>query len=47
MCFHNIFENLTQTRKHRLIDLLLTCLPQRDFHNIPSHWPKSLKQIME
>ena len=47
MCFHIIFENLTQTHKHRLINLLLTRLPQREFHYISSHLPKSLKEIMQ
>ena len=45
--FSQYFENLTHTRKHRLIDLLLTRLPQREFHNISSHLQKSLKQIMQ
>ena len=47
MCFHIIFENMTQTRKHRLNDLLLTRLPQRQFHYITSHSPKVLKQIIQ
>ena len=45
MCFRIIFENLTQTRKHRLIDLLLTGLAQCEFHYISSHLPKSLKKL--
>ena len=41
MCFHIIFENVSQTHQHRLNDLLLTRLPQRQFQY------KSLKQIMQ
>ena len=47
MCSNIIFENLTQTCKHRLIDLFLTRLPQHEFHYISSHLPKSLKEIMQ
>ena len=47
MCFHIIFENMSQTRKHRLNDLLLTSLPHCQFQYISSHLPKSLKQIMQ
>ena len=47
MCFHIIFGNMTQTHQHRLNDLLLTRLPQHQFHYISSNLPKSLKQIMQ
>ena len=39
MCFHIIFENMSQTRKHRLNDLLLTRLPHCQFQYISSHLP--------
>ena len=39
MCLHIIFGNLTQTRKHRLNNLLLTHYPQCQFHYISSHLP--------
>ena len=38
---------MTQTHQHRLNDLLLTRLPQRQFYYISSNLPKSLKQIMQ
>ena len=47
MRFHIILENMSQTHKPRLDDLLLTRLPQRQFHYISSHLLKSLKQIMQ
>ena len=43
MCFHINLTQLTQT----LTDLMLTRLPQREFHYISSHLPKSLKEIMQ
>ena len=45
--FSQYFGILTRTCKHRLLDLLLTRLPQREFHNSSSRLPKSLKQIMQ
>ena len=45
--FSQYFENLTHSHKHKLIDLLFTRLPQREFHNISSHLLKSLKQYMQ
>ena len=47
MCFHIISENMSQTRKHTLNDLLITGLPHCQFHYISSRLPKSLKQIMQ